>query len=240
MIRFITEDRDDSPFVKLFNAAYPDKVLYCAGANTKLVRLIRKLASEEYQFVVYLDMVPDNREVVEIYDSLYDLYKEEHIDVVVFPIVCAEYAFIRSVIGVGATIYSPTGLDIILSKSLKYISLVRGGAASKNFEKFCKSFCERCLNKSCCAVESNKKGLLQPYFADGCMQCDGCSEQLTLAEKADLFLKQYPVVPCVSASSAGALSWDAVLNISYGLVDEYNYWCIVSDNKQNIVRKRNE
>lgn len=37
MIKFIIEDAESSPFVKMFNSAYPEDVLYCSSSNTLLV-----------------------------------------------------------------------------------------------------------------------------------------------------------------------------------------------------------
>lgn len=239
MIRFLTEDKEDSPFVKLFNAAYPEEVLYCSGGNGELVDWARSLADAEHKVLVYMDMVPDNREIKHIYNALLDLYYTEKLDVLVLPIVCAEYAFIKSVVGVGKTIYSQSGLNVILNKSLQYVSLAGSGThSSKNFEKFCKSFCKRCLNKECCSVESNEAALKQPYFADSCAKCEGCSVKFTLARKSSLFLAQYPVIPSLSTSGLGVLSWTNILNISYRLVDEFNYWCEINGFDRNTVAKR--
>lgn len=241
MIRFLTEDKFDSPFVKLFNSAYPDGVLYCAGSNTQLEDWARHLAQGGNQVIVYLDMVPDNAAVPTIYIKLCNLHVLESLDVVVMPIVCAEYAFIKSALGVGSAIYSKVGLDIILQKSLQYVPLVNGTTSvSRNFEKFCKSFCARCLNKSCCAVVSNKAGVLQPYFSVDCEQCAVCSSNLTLKDKAERFCNQYPVVPCVDSTSSGVVSWSDILRISGTLVDEYNTWCVSTGRIENVVPKRSE
>lgn len=241
MIRFVTEDRSNSPFVKLFNAAYPDDVLYCAGTNTELEDLARRLASNDNKVVVYMDMVQDNGEIIRLYEGLLNLYSEEHLDVVVFPVVCAEYAFIKSVVGVGKTIYSTTGLDVILNKSLEYVSLISDTEnVSQNFERFCKAFCKRCLNKACCAVTSNAAGLKQPYFADSCAKCINCGISLTLEEKSKLLHAQYPVVPCLNSSSSKALDWSAVVRLSYRYVDEYNSWCEAVNLTESIVNNRDE
>lgn len=76
MIRFVTEDRSDSPFVKLFNMAYSptDSVLYCAGSNTRLYSKVVDLLGSGNWVVVYLDLVPDNDELHGYYEKLLDLY----------------------------------------------------------------------------------------------------------------------------------------------------------------------
>lgn len=243
MIKFIIEDAESSPFVKMFNSAYPEDVLYCSSSNTLLVDDARRLAADGSHVIVYMDLVPDNPELYTTYRRLLLLYAKEKLDVVVIPIVCSEYLFIKSIVDVDGTIYSNNGLDVILSKSVDYkssnLALAHSKKRSSNFEKFCKLFCDVCLNKLCCSVSSNKSGLSKPYFSGDC-HCDSCTTRLSMFDKSELLHRQFPLVPAYTGISGEVLSWEQVLDISYILVDEYNVWALKFNPDSIALSKRYE
>lgn len=237
MIRFLVEDKSDSPFVKLFNLAYGDTadVLYCSATNTKLKRMARKLAQGGNTVIVYMDMVPDNKDLFTLYSKLFELYSDEGLDVIIMPIVCAEYQFIRSVVGLNGPIFSTVGLKEILTKSPDYKSspLVQGHSADryKTFEKFCKLFCDCSLSRGCCSVDAKSSGrsVSKPYFSANCYDrthdcCKICNTSLSLFEKAQRYVAQYPVIPYIGSTlnNGSVLSMNGIIQVSRRLVNEYN------------------
>lgn len=245
MIYYLTEDKFDSPFVKLFNSAYSKAVLECAGSNGNLeshARYLAKRGSGGNRVIVYMDVVPDNLAVLPIYNALLDLYRVEKLEVVVLPVVCAEYAFICSVQDIEQAFFSKVGLHEILSKSSLYksseLAVKHSMKSSKAFERFCKLFCRECLSEDCCSVADNSH-YSSSYFLDKC-NCSGCQMELSLFEKSVRLLTQYPVVPDYGSDTLTLLEWESVVECSYRLVDEYNMWASTFDGYTVRLRKRCE
>ena len=247
MIRFLSEDSQDSPFVTLFNKAYGGTAfLEGVGSNIELKRRARKYAKRGDQVVIYFDMVPDNPSLFGLYQSLLELYTVSELDVVILPIVCAEFLFIRSVVGVEGTIVDSTDLLSILSKSMDYNSLAvtkLPGVREKqfsSFEKVCKLFCARCFKEGCCAVSDGytRVSSERKYFADDC-KCVDCVTRFTLSEKAILYRDQLGVVPYVpGAVGIYQLSWADVIDLGRKLVDEYNIWAKASGYSVQMLKAR--
>lgn len=231
MIRFLTEDKSDYPLVYLFNKAYGDDVLYCSDSNTRLYKKAKSLAKDGSQVIVYMDMVPDNEFLVGLYRRVFSLYSKDNLDVVIMPIVCAEYLFIRSVVGVAGTVSSTVCLDEILIKSPTYRSSALAASHIDdehfNFEKFCKAFCKECLSLDCCAIDLSNSDVCHErrYFKGDCL-CSSCQTRMSLRDKSIRFLGEYPVVPSAGRFDVGEISWGTVIDISRSLVDEYNKWAI--------------
>lgn len=227
MTRYLSEDSAGSPFSQLFNAVYGCTVLECVWSSFLLRKYARRYASSGDDVIVYLDLVPDNSRLISVYRSLMDLTKDD-LRVAVLPIVCAEYAFIRSIVGVPGTIASDEVLHEILTKSLDYSKSSFAKRHSqkwlRSFETFCKLFCAKCLNERCCSVDSNACAS-KPYFSGDC-NCSDCSTRLTLLEKSVAYLGQLHIVPSCSGVTSGSLSWDDVLECSRKLCIEYNQWAI--------------
>lgn len=188
-----------------------------------------------------MDVVPDNLSLVSIYDSLLNLYKVEHLDVVVFPVVCAEYSFICSISELAGPISDSSCLDVVLQKSPDYKSSELAKRHSlrhtRSFEKFCKLFCRECLKDGCCRVTSNSYSD-NAYFSKDCTKCDKCGVGLTLREKGIRYISQFPVIPFYSPGELSVLQWDDVLECSYRLVDEFNAWSDTFPYKTLILSKR--
>lgn len=227
MIYYISEDSDTSPFVKLFNAAYDTDILFGVGSNKELVRAARQFAQGDNQVVVYLDLVPDNPVLPAIYDRLLRLYLREHLDVVVFPIVCAEYCFVKSIRELSGPFCSRIGLTEVLSKSAEYrdSSLAKEYASdrSANFERFCKLFCEVCLSQDCCSTYGSSDTVCGRAYFSGKCSCQNCDTHLTMSEKAKLYLSQFLIVPGLPGSSC-SVSWEDVIERSRDAIREYNTW----------------
>lgn len=79
---YLSEDKDNSPFVRLFNAVYGRaNVLIGVGRNSKLFNKARYLSADGFRVVIYLDIVPDNARLYDVYDRLRKLNIELNLDV---------------------------------------------------------------------------------------------------------------------------------------------------------------
>ena len=107
---YLSEDNDNSPFVRLFNAVYGRaNVLIGVGRNAKLFNKARYLSADGSRVVIYLDIVPDNARLYDVYDRLRKLNIELNRDVHIIPIACAEFAFICSVQNLIGPVWSSEG-----------------------------------------------------------------------------------------------------------------------------------
>ena len=91
---------------------------------------------------MFLDMVPDNRQLVPIYNKLKRLYSTSGRRVVVLPIICSECYFIRS-IQHSPVIQNAEALRYCVEVSPWWKSPIVGVEDlkfCKNFEKYCKLF----------------------------------------------------------------------------------------------------
>lgn len=224
---FISEDMRTSPFGLLFNSAYPSQRLLFSGGNTLLEDKVLELVSERENdfFVIYLDVVPDNVRLADLYNKLLGLSVRLGLNLVVVPIPCSEYAFIKSVYELDGVLHSTVGLDSVLKKSTSYKDDALSKSLSgppRNFEKFCKRFCRMSLKHGCCAVDGNSVDG-QKYFLGDCA-CSDCETRLTLHEKAVRYVSQLHIVPASSDFTDGFNSWNDVIRFSWQFVDEYNAW----------------
>lgn len=246
MIFYLSEDECNSPFIKLFNDSYGGEPLIGTDGNQNLLDAVCFAAEGGNQVIVYMDMVPGNKKLLTIYRDIFDLYYKRGIDVVVLPIVCSEYAFIRSVEGLDGPIRLKTGLEEVLSKSVSYANseIARRNhlGPNKTFEKFCKLFCKVCM-RSCCSTTGSASDIKEKdYYRDDCgvgSECKRCQLRLRLIEKSGLYVQQFPVVPSGCASiQTYTLSWSDVIAVSHRLVDEYNCWSDSYGKGYRHIRKR--
>lgn len=97
---FVFEDNEEDIISKFFRKAYPvqftDSFVYAKGnGNIKnIVSDLLKISTEN--IVVYMDMIPGNKETAKIYKSLRDMSFKSQYRLVVLPVVCMEYYLVKS------------------------------------------------------------------------------------------------------------------------------------------------
>lgn len=119
------EDNIDTYITKLFNTA-----LGFVGTNG--VGNVNQMLSDNSNSIVYIDVVPDNRQTISAYSYLAMKYGPHR----VIPIPCAEFCIVFMLLNYGFKIKQTEAawlVDILSGKHVVY--------DSDNFEKFCK----RCL-----------------------------------------------------------------------------------------------
>lgn len=223
---YVFEDLKGDLLSELFMQSYDDcSFVYAEGAGN-LMNIVSKLLTDTSEMVaVYLDVVPDNRETVRIYNNLKQLSIKNGLRVIVFPIACTEYYFIKSL---------PEHL--FKSKECVRICLDRGYWKDsdlieteedtkfvKNFEKFCKLILLK--NVASCVQHTRTSALYGYYYKKRCL-CenseDECSPQ-TILDKSLKYVQQYPFIPSLNfKGDIVDTSVETAWFIHKKLIDDFN------------------
>ncbi len=227
---FIFEDKKNDLLSSLFRYAYSESNFVYAEGNGNLVNLTKKyLDSTKDVIVVFLDTIPDNKATTDIYGDLRRLSLRNNFRVLVLPIVCAEYYFIRTL----PRCYTDNiiAMEVCLNKkywrNCDFVSNDNDRKFVKNFEKFCKLFLKKgvldCIRTSRGKDNDNKLYGFY-YFKDCLCSCSSsvCNE-ISLERKAINFVSQYPVFPTEKFLGCfESCDIDNFWVIHRKLVDEYN------------------
>ena len=236
---FIFEDYKDDINSQFFEQGYTkeisDKFIYANG-NGELSKVAEdKLKNTTEDIVVYLDVIPGNRSIFQVYKKLERLSKQYSYRLIVLPLVCAEYYIIKSLYNSQAMV-DKTGVDICINKDV-YIGspLIKTSddvKFCKNYEKYCKLILIKNLRE--CAKHTGKfddNGQIRPeygrYYLEDC-KCNLaeniCNPEINY-EKVARLLIEYPCVPGgnnIPSLIIKKLSINEVWDIHRKLVDEYN------------------
>lgn len=223
---YVFEDKKDDLLSKLFCKLYDSCIFVYADGNGNLVRIVEDLLiSSDDNILVYMDLIPDNINTVSIYKSLKRISRKNDFRLVVMPIVCAEYYFIKSL--PEYLFLSDKGLKECINKEYyKDSELIEDSDRKcvKNFEKYCKLILLKnvvdCVRHS--RKDNSKYGC---YYEEDCL-CDGCYDfckVYTAIEKAADYVYQYPVFPDTNLiDNCNKINIDSLWEIHRGLVDDYN------------------
>ena len=227
------EDKKDDILSQLFQFAYKGRnvdIRYSDGSG-KLFTIAKDiLESSDERIAIYIDMIPGNIECRKIYYKLRSLVKQYDRRIIILPIVCSEYYFIRSIHGTNL-IVDNTGVKECLNREYYADSdLIEDTDRKfcKNFEKYCKLILMKCVKD--CAKHSrgqdNENLKYGVYYTNNCVctvKDTDCSNKLLKIKSLEL-LKQYPCVPSNSIFSSHKyeISDADVIEIHKHLVDEYN------------------
>lgn len=236
-MRYVFEDRYNDVLSILFRAAYPPCVsgefVYAEGEG-KLEAAVKAELSQfpKEDIIVFLDVVPDNRHLVNKYLKLREMYHMSTKRVIPIPIVCSEYYFIHSIVGTGV-IDNLDGLEECLQikpwSASKLLTTTDDIRFCKNFEKYCKLF----LLKAVIQCAKHTRGRTEEenvkygyYYTVDCL-CDiperGCVPA-SLTDKAIAYVRQYPCFPTGSLMTSGIQKIDkeTVLGINAKLCALHN------------------
>lgn len=249
---YIFEDKKDDILSVLFRKAYPDEIaedfVYAGGAGN-IVKLVEKsLIDCPYDILyIFMDVVVDNPETVRIYKKLCSLSRAHSFRVIVFPLVCAEYYFIKSISGHLELFKVPVDLKTCVNKLFYRDSpLIENDEDKKfvtSFEKYCKlilkkdSYVLDCIRHSRGGNSTNLKYGL--YYSRDCL-CTLSEERCavkTILHKSFELLAQYPCFPRGAFLEKKALSQDQLWMVHRILVEQYNDWCINLRNRDTPDRR---
>lgn len=136
-MHMVFEDSETVASSLLIKQAYLQEVPYIhfAGGNRKIQKCVEAIESDE-PIVVFLDVVPDNKELVELYKSL-TLYFKNHGNVVIMPVLSMEYCILKAFENDSRDEAVRTVIDVGRYRDTQvYKTVLRGSC--KSFERFCK------------------------------------------------------------------------------------------------------
>lgn len=187
---FLFEDKEDDKLSCLWRKSFinNDIRLVYANGNGRLVEKAEELLRENDTIIVFLDTVPANKSIRDIYVALRRLSRKNEFRIIVWNIVCAEYYFIKAFAESNElrAFSSTTDIDIIINKgSYQESNLIisdEDRAFTKTFEKFCKLFILKnggeCINVS------------KTFFNKNCAEIEGCKE-LSVDDKSSMYRREY-------------------------------------------------
>lgn len=252
MMYYLFEDNRDDALSKLFMAAYPEdvrnKFIY-VGGSSKLFGKADELLNLGETVAVYMDMPPGNTDIRKIYEKLLKLSrKPENVGrMFLFPIICAEFYFIKSLMGSGHIIENDDVSICVNKLDFTKSSIYNDPVKSKRctgFEPYCKlillNYVDDCIKHSRNVDGSNAR--YGKYYEEPCLcsipMCK-CNKSISLIHKSIKLLMQYDCVPSGSvAKEKVSFDLEAVNKIRLKLVDAYNKF---SDyySSNNVHMKRN-
>lgn len=234
----VFEDKESDILSELFRAAYPQEVakkFRYSNGNCNLPACVEELAKNSNDKIyVYLDSVPGNRNIIDVYYRLVKLSREYDKRIVIFNIVCLEYYFLKA-FGLDSVIMtSGKGLDIALDKSVYYHSDLLETEAdiafSKTFEKYCKLVLMKnyhdCARHSRGSEENGNLNNSYGFFYEKDCKCvnsrDICEDRL-LRDKALRFIQEFPCKPSGYYGDTGnCMSEATIISKHRELVDDFN------------------
>jgi len=232
-MKFIFEDDERDIISVFFRQAYPneksEEFIYARGNANIEDKIKYQLENTVEEIVVFLDMVPGNREIIKEYRRYSKISRDNGYRVIILPIVCAEYYLIKSLKDTIA-VESNIGVDICINKDVYFDSPLIQSEQDKvfcrNFEKYCKLILIK--NMKYCASHSGKTicDAYGAYYLEDCIcrySDDECRQNKDKIEKAVEFIREYPCVPNGSYDKKmKELSLQDVWSIHKMLVDEFN------------------
>ena len=225
-MKYIFEDDYRSPLCKLFNSMYSKEVrrnfIYARGSGN-IINAVGKVSDDCEQIFVYVDVVPDNLNTVVTYNKIRRLCRKRG-NMIVFPIMCREYYYIKALIGSQAVKRENIARCCIQREDYRKSGLIETEEDSrfcKNFEKACKLTIKKAL-KQCAALDGNR---IPKYFLCSCLcgEDDSCSNSVNLVTKCISILKAFECIPSNSiAKGTYTIDWEECIEVHRELVDSFN------------------
>lgn len=116
---FIFEDNKDDIISEFYRRAYnnniSNKFIYSNGNSFIPDISTNLLKNTNDSIVVFIDMIPGNKSIIEIYKKLHNISKANNFRLIVLPIICAEYYLIKSLYK-SQVLKNTEGIDICINR----------------------------------------------------------------------------------------------------------------------------
>lgn len=233
------EDYKTDALSRLFTSAYKEnnETIKFSGGNGKLTSEVEKLLlkNSDIFVIAVLDMVPENSDIVTIYNNLKMIgviHPEFLGRYIIIPNICAEYRFIEAFREL-QLFQSWEDVDLCLSKGdYKNSSELnrlfpKEGVYHKNFEKYCKFMLKYTVNH-CVSSDSVENALFQKFYLEDC-ECEDCGYSgILLKDKACEYVNALPFVLNVNMLKdirlEGDIQYKNLYSIHLSLINEFNKW----------------
>lgn len=198
MIRYIFEDNEEYILSKFIKHAYTSEereMLVFLGGNRKVLTKLEEIWKEDEEYVVYLDVIPDNVSTLTEYNKIHKWLLQNNIsNVTVLPVPSIEYYFIKAL----GDLNIPE-VDVVFSTAdYRNTELVRDKlrGVCDSYEIYCKAVMNHKMDLCKRPMSKSKNLTAKQYYLVDCL-CLGpyekCNEDITLAEKAWSVIRQLPV-----------------------------------------------
>ena len=233
------EDYKEDALSKLYTSAYEENTVSIkfSGGNGKLASEVERLISSNLNVfvVVVLDMVPENSDIVTVYNQLKmigRIHPEFQRRYIIIPNVCAEYRFIKAFKEL-KFFQSQEDIALCMSKgdykkSARLNQLFTEECVyHKNFEKYCKFILKYTVNH-CISSDSAGNDQFQKFYLKDC-ECEGCDfSRDTLKDKSCKYINELPFVLNVNIVDdilvQGDMDYKELYSIHSNLINEFNKW----------------
>lgn len=210
---YVFEDNKDSVFSKLFRACYIDLVnrfIYLNGIPNAVKTITNLLEYTDEYITLYMDLVPDNKALQEIYCELRRLSYKHNFRLIIVVIPCIEYQFIKSV----SDIITNKFTDICL-QYIPYSELLIDFNTTKikTFEHLCKAVIREKMLR-CMSTDTTVNNDCRYYSID----CD----TVNMYEKSRKLLNSFPAVPPTKLVTGQSLNLDQCWEVHRETVNFYN------------------
>ena len=210
---YMFEDNKDSVFSKLFRVCYTDlgdSFIYLNGIPNA-VKTINNLLEHTNEYItLYMDLVPDNKILQEIYCELRRLSYKHNFRLIIVVIPCIEYQFIKSVSDVITNKFTD-----ICSQYIPYSEILIDFNTTriKTFEQLCKAVIREKMLK-CMSTDTTVNNDYRYYTID----CDTANTY----EKSRKLLCSFPAVPPTMSINGQSLNLDQCWEVHRETVNFYN------------------
>lgn len=191
----IFEDDDKSVLIQSYKRFYSQfgvKVIGACG-YLNIENVINNIVGSE-SIIVYMDVVPDNPEIVMKYNELRLMYRKRNLLIV--PIPCSEYYLIKK-------LCDPLDKNVSIAinrEDYRHTEIVMRYGFCKSFEKYCKkvlnNLAKECAKHHdiCIGTDLPEWQLMQTaYYRLECAECINCEKEDTLDDKISQLLKGLPI-----------------------------------------------
>lgn len=233
------EDYRTDVLSRLYIAAYQENTasIRFSGGNGKLVSEVEALLSNDPEVfvIVVLDMVPENSDIVTIYNNLKmigKVYPQFLGRYIIIPTVCAEYRFIKAFHDFNL-FQSHEDIDLCLGKGDFRNSRIlnqlfaKDSAYYKNFEKYCK-FVLKYTVSQCISSDSVENKLFQKFYLEDCICADCDYRGKSLRDKSCKYINVLPFVLVIDLlediRGEGDMDYKKLYSVHDSLVKEFNQW----------------
>lgn len=245
--KYMFEDEINSDITQLLRKAYSSDILenfiHCRG-NSDLVKKLHVVLRNSNRVVVFMDVVPGNQGIYKAYNDLkLIMRKNTKADIILMPLVCAEYYLIKSlkenVIDTGDILYNKCinlstyfSVPEVQQYRAETVKLTNTGVVDD--VKFRRRF--GTIEKLCkyvLATRTNHCVRDRVFFSSDCL-CENvgyrnyghCGTSLTMEQKAAEMLLEYPAFPeGMSGRDFNQLSSSEIWDIHRKCIDRVNKLC---------------